>query len=68
MVESNLYGPNTLGHMLAGKQYNRRVSACQLMLEALFQTKWETFCVWVKEHDQMNDEHMDGMSTQLKEL
>ena len=67
-VESNLYGPNALGHILGGKQYNRGVRVCKLMLEAVIQKKWEIFCVWVKEHDKMNDEQMYGLSTQLKEL
>ena len=36
MIDSNLYGPNTLASILAGKQYNRGIRACKLMLEALF--------------------------------
>ena len=59
VIEANLYGPNTLASILSGKQYNRGVRACKMIIEALFRKKWEAFITWSIENNKILEEEIN---------
>ena len=68
LIDGDVYGPNTLAKILAGKQYNRVIRACKILLEALFCSKWVSFCQWVKRGNRASEREMELFSTNLKQF
>ena len=48
LIESDIYGSNTINHVMKGKSYNRGVRAHKLLREALERVRWKAFGVWTE--------------------
>lgn len=68
VVEGDVYGPNTLAKILAGKQYNRGVRACKLIAEALYRKKWQAFWQWAMKERKVTKTQMDDIAKELKDF
>ena len=67
LVESNVYGSNTVSRIMQGKAYNRGIRAHKLVLEALERLQWRSFVSWSVSNDekfvQNEDEICELIST-----
>ena len=51
MIESGVYGSNSIGKILKGKTYNRGVRAHKILFEALTRLRWDLFVDWLVSQD-----------------
>ena len=52
LVESNVYGSNTVSRIMQAKAYNRGIRANKLVLEAPEQLQWRSFVSWSVSNDE----------------
>ena len=51
MIESGVYGSNSIGKILKGKTYNHDVRAHKILFEALTRLRWDSFIDWLVSQD-----------------
>ena len=66
LIESGVYGSNSVVRLLHGKAYNKGVRAHKLLLEALERIQWRSFSSWI-ENKNISIENEAEIEKMLKE-
>ena len=66
LIESGVYGSNSVVRLLHGKAYNKGERAHKLLLEALERIQWRSFSSWI-ENKNISIENEDEIEKMLKE-